>query len=321
MGMPPTREIIGSIVLYCSCSSSLLFLNKLVISSVGVAPGSLILVQVTFSTFMCGAGAACRLIDLDLELRKVRMFSLYVFAFVGSIYSSVMALNRSNVETIIVFRGATPIAVAVLETLLLGRRLPSWRSTAALLVIGLAAASYVLTDSQFQLEGWAGYSWALTYFALICFEMTFGKHLLTAVKVTIWESVFLSNFLALPCLTFLGYATGDLAGLASLDALTFTDRCFVLVSAAVAFLIGYAGWWCRSLVSATTYTLVGLANKIGTVLLAIIFLDNHASNLGVAALLVCIAASSQYQQAPLRAPESRPKVLLTSPPEDEESLL
>ena len=48
-------------------------------------------------------------------------------------------------------------------------------------------------------------------------------------------------------------------------------------SPAQATLIGYAGWLCRGLVSATSYTLIGVANKLGTVLLAICFLDKHAS--------------------------------------------
>ena len=75
----------------------------------------------------------------------------------------------------------------------------------------------------------------------------------------------------------------------------------LFVSSVVATLIGYAGWLCRGLVSATSYTLIGVANKLGTVLLAIAFLDKHASPLGVLALVCCIAASSQYKQSPLRA--------------------
>ena len=52
--------------------------------------------------------------------------------------------------------------------------------------------------------------------------------------------------------------------------------------------------------SATSYTLIGVANKFFTVLLAVFFLDRHASWSGIAALSLCIAASTQYQQAPMR---------------------
>ena len=84
-------------------------------------------------------------------------------------------------------------------------------------------------------------------------------------------------------------------------SMSLGDAIVLVVSSVVATLIGYAGWLCRGLVSATSYTLIGVANKLGTVLLAIAFLDKHASPLGVLALVCCIAASSQYKQSPLRA--------------------
>eukprot|EP00615_Pteridomonas_danica_P003763 CAMPEP_0114360322 /NCGR_PEP_ID=MMETSP0101-20121206/23773_1 /TAXON_ID=38822 ORGANISM="Pteridomonas danica, Strain PT" /NCGR_SAMPLE_ID=MMETSP0101 /ASSEMBLY_ACC=CAM_ASM_000211 /LENGTH=90 /DNA_ID=CAMNT_0001504493 /DNA_START=912 /DNA_END=1184 /DNA_ORIENTATION=+ len=37
-----------------------------------------------------------------------------------------------------------------------------------------------------------------------------------------------------------------------------------------------------------------------TVLLGVVFLDKHASNLGILALILSIIASTQYKQSPLR---------------------
>ena len=54
------------------------------------------------------------------------------------------------------------------------------------------------------------------------------------------------------------------------------------------------------MVSATTYTLVGVVNKFITVLLSVLFLDKHASNLGIAALLFCLLSGTLYQQADKR---------------------
>ena len=140
------------------------------------------------------------------------------------------------------------------------------------------------------------------YFGLICFEMTFGKHLTSALRLGVWESVWLTNLLALPLLAALAWVRGDLEGFgAKLLSMSMGDGIVLVVSSVVATLIGYAGWLCRGLVSATSYTLIGVANKLGTVLLAIAFLDKHASPMGVFALVCCIAASSQYKQSPLRA--------------------
>jgi GDP-mannose transporter len=38
-------------------------------------------------------------------------------------------------------------------------------------------------------------------------------------------------------------------------------------------LIGYAGWYCRGLVSATTYTVVGVVNKFLTIILNVLIWD------------------------------------------------
>jgi len=64
-------------------------------------------------------------------------FSIYTIAFVLGLYSNMRALEKSNVETIILFRSATPLAVSLCDFLFMGRELPSWRSIGALLAIAL----------------------------------------------------------------------------------------------------------------------------------------------------------------------------------------
>jgi GDP-mannose transporter len=54
------------------------------------------------------------------------------------------------------------------------------------------------------------------------------------------------------------------------------------------------------MVSAATYTLVGVVNKFFTVLLNVFLWDKHSSTAGLGAVCVCLAAGFFYQQAPLR---------------------
>lgn len=62
----------------------------------------------------------------------------------------------------------------------------------------------------------------------------------------------------------------------------------------------YTGWLCRSMVSATTFTLVGVVNKFLTVLLNVVVWDKHSSPVGVVAVCACLLAGAFYQQAPRR---------------------
>jgi hypothetical protein len=55
------------------------------------------------------------------------------------------------------------------------------------------------------------------------------------------------------------------------------------------------------MVSAATYTLVGVVNKFFTVLLNVFLWDKHSSTAGLLAVCVCLGAGFFYQQAPMRS--------------------
>lgn len=58
------------------------------------------------------------------------------------------------------------------------------------------------------------------------------------------------------------------------------------------------------MVSAATYTLVGVVNKFFTVLLNVFLWDKHSSTAGLIAVCICLAAGFFYKQAPLREEEA-----------------
>ena len=70
---------------------------------------------------------------------KVKAYLLYVASFVFGVYCNMQALSHSNVETVIVFRSCTPLAVSLCDYLFLYRELPSSRSLGALLIIAVGA--------------------------------------------------------------------------------------------------------------------------------------------------------------------------------------
>ena len=74
----------------------------------------------------------------------------------------------------------------------------------------------------------------------------------------------------------------------------------LLLSCVVGVAISYTGWRCRQLVSATCYTIVGVGNKMATVLVNVLIWDEHASALGIGCLVLCLLGASAYRQAPLR---------------------
>ena len=122
---------------------------------------------------------------------------MYIVAFVAAIYANMQALAHSNVETVIVFRACSPIAVSVVEYLFMDRAWPSLRSSISLIAVACGAVLYCISDSQLALNGIGAYTWVIIYFFLITFEMTYGKKLTSAVKMdSVWGPVLYCNLLA-----------------------------------------------------------------------------------------------------------------------------
>ncbi|KAL3903392.1 MAG: hypothetical protein SGARI_005404, partial [Bacillariaceae sp.] len=103
--------------------------------------------------------------------------------------------------------------------------------------------------------------------------------------------------------------------------------------------IGYSSWWCREMVSATSFTLIGgmlmnmgrrnvwvvmlttffcfiVMNKCLTILLNVMIWDQHAPAGGILCLFVCIAGGMIYKQAPMRADQKQISTGITA--DDEE---
>ena len=83
----------------------------------------------------------------------MKSYALYIVAFVAAIYANMQALAHSNVETVIVFRACSPIAVSIVEYLFMDRAWPSLRSSISLCTVAFGAILYCQSDSQLALNG------------------------------------------------------------------------------------------------------------------------------------------------------------------------
>ena len=296
-------EKVIAIVAYSICSSTLLLSNKFALEHLPV-PSVVSFIQIASSTLIVFALKYFGNIHVDdLEWVKMKPFILYVFLFVSSIYANMKALQLSNVETVIVFRACTPIAVALIEYLFMNRTLPNIRSCLSLVIVASGAIVYCLSDSQFRLQGLGAYSWVTLYFLLITLEMTYGKLLTEPTKNSMgqWGPVLYQNLLATLPMFLLGYSYGDYNNIDSLlGAIDFNGYLVLLFSCVVGTLIGYTSWLCRGMLSAASFTLVGVVNKFLTVLLNVLLWDKHSSPAGLFAVCLCLGAGTFYQQAPKR---------------------
>mmetsp|Transcript_38023 Transcript_38023/g.125977 ORF Transcript_38023/g.125977 Transcript_38023/m.125977 type:complete len:362 (-) Transcript_38023:259-1344(-) len=292
-----------AVLTFSVSSSGLLLVNKLCLKEVAL-PSFLAVLQFIASVLcavgMSAAGAA----DLDpLEWPRVRIYLFYIALFATAIYSNLQALTHSNVETLIVFRACGPLLVSVLEWRLLGRALPSRWSAVALSGIFACAAGYVASDNAFAMHGLRAYTWCGVYFVSICLSDTCGKQIISGLRWrTMWGPVLYTNLLASPVMLALGVAGGEVPRLA---AAAWRPRGVALYALSCLFgiAISFTGWRCRALVSATCYTVLGVANKMLTVLVNVAIWEDHATPAGIACLAGCLLCAAAYRPAPMRRSE------------------
>jgi len=291
-------KIVFGIVAYASCSSMMLIINKVAVTFLP-APSVVLFCQLLTSAVAIKAMHEGGVVESDpLVAEKVKPFMLVAIAFLGALYTNVKTLQYANVETFIVFRSSTPIMIAFLDYVFLGRQLPNPRSWLSLMAILMGAIAYVFTDSNFEVKA---YTWVAAWFIVFAFDQVYIKFAVDNVKLTPWGRSYYTNLLAVGPVFVLGLLTREHEILTDFE--WSTASIFALSASCVAgVLMSYSQFLLRGLISATSFTVVGTMCKIGTVIINCMIWDKHASMEGLIALFVCIFSGLFYQQSPLRNP-------------------
>jgi len=313
LSLSPQTTVALAVISYSFCSGSLVLVNKLILHHLPY-PSLVITIQLWSTLLFIQVAEAFHLIEVDpVRWKCVKPYLAYTVAFSLGVYCNMKSLSLSNVETVIVFRALAPLLVSALDAIFLGREWPSLRSWGALGIIAFGAYGYALTDSQFQTQGMMAYWWPTLYLLVISFEMAYGKKIITGVDLhTRSGPVMYTNMLGWP--PMLGFAAmgGEYGRLYehmenrahdSDDGplLPPAGLALLLLGCMVGTGIGYTGWWCRSKVSAASYTLIGVMNKCLTVLVNLIIWDQHAPPEGIVSLSLCLLGGVLYKQAPMKS--------------------
>lgn len=131
--------------------------------------------------------------------------------------------------------------------------------------------------------------------------MAYGKHIVGPHLqfASMWGPTLYTNTISIGPMATIGLLAGEAGKWGSIEWTTWST-CMLLLSCVAGVAISYLGWRTRSLISATCYTVLGVANKMTTVLANALMWDQHASLRGILCLAACLVAASAYRQAPPR---------------------
>ncbi|CAI7924612.1 unnamed protein product [Closterium sp. NIES-54] len=290
-------RVVWVVIGYALSSSLLAIVNKYAVT-VFPFPAILTALQYLVCTIVTLVMGRSKVLEHDsLSLEKIVKFLPAAATFYVAIWTNTQLLKHANVETFIVFRSSTPLLVAIADSVFMGRSWPSGFTFLSLLTIFGGAVGYVFFDTGFTVTA---YAWAWAYLIVITFEMVYIKSVVMSIGLNTWGLVLYNNMLALiffpPAL--IGMNEPSQIAAYGLSRIFSIGTLFpVALSCIFGLTISFFGFAARKAVSATAYTVVGVTNKLLTVLINILIWDKHAQAPGLVALLVCIFGGVLYQQS------------------------
>jgi drug/metabolite transporter (DMT)-like permease len=288
------------IAAYSLCSSTMLVVNKMTIHRMPV-PALVGGSQLLFAALAVLALHAVGALKLPApRWRVLQPFAIYTTSFAASIYANIKALELTSVGVVIAARACLPLLVVLLERMFMGRQLPNVRSSLSLLGVVLCSVYYVLEDSKLVVNNAAGWSWLAAWWFLLAFQMTYGKHITVALDLSEHERVFYTNTLSVPPILLLGFCMGE-HQLVHTIHFSRTTCTYLAMSCSIGLGISYTGWRLKDMVTATTFTLVGVINKLVTIAFSILAFPGSSSVAGCVALAAAILCGLLYSDAPLRS--------------------
>lgn len=142
------------------------------------------------------------------------------------------------------------------------------------------------------------YSWAFAYLIVITFDMIYIKHVVMHIGLPTWGLVYYNNLTAFLLSPPVLYGMGEFRDVVAQDSEAWWLQLPpILLSCLFGVAISYFGFACRQALSPTAFTVLGVMNKLITVLVNITIWDKHASVTGIGSLLLCIVGGVLYERA------------------------
>ncbi|TMX04229.1 hypothetical protein EJD97_010602 [Solanum chilense] len=322
-GLLQQASVYGIAAGYCLSASLLSIINKWAVMKFPY-PGALTALQYFTSAagvLMCGW---LKVLEHDkLDLKTMWRFLPASIIFYLSLFTNSELLLHANVDTFIVFRSAVPIFVAVGETLYLHQPWPAIKTWASLGTIFAGSVLYVTTDYQFTLTA---YSWAVAYLVSMSIDFVYIKHVVMTIGLNTWGLVLYNNLEALMLFPIELLIMGELKKIKheiqdESDWYSFQVMLPVALSCLFGLAISFFGFSCRRTISATGFTVLGIVNKLLTVVINLVIWDKHSTLVGTVGLLICMLGGVMYQQSTSNKPKAVNNVNPQAADEEQEKLL
>jgi GDP-mannose transporter len=302
---PATQNAIRAHVLtlvigHSLCASFLLVVNKWAMKEFPFV-WTLTTFQFAFAagaTYVLGQLGMVELDALNID-KLVRFFPAAGMFFI-TITAGNAVVGVSNVDTFIVMRSVVPIPSALLEAIILKEPYPPPRSWAGLVTILIGAIGYCMFNKGVVIGSAA---WVVLYLVLMPLDGVLIKQLVGESGLSPWGLVLYNNVCALgPGVVFSVLLEWSNPADRAVMADIILNRPIVagmpvLLSCWCALAISYFQLNVRKVISSTAFMVLGVSNKIISVLLSqLTQLDANGDLFSIGSVLVSIVGAIVFQQ-------------------------
>mmetsp|Transcript_48434 Transcript_48434/g.90187 ORF Transcript_48434/g.90187 Transcript_48434/m.90187 type:complete len:361 (+) Transcript_48434:527-1609(+) len=294
----------ASCIAYMLSSTSMVLMNKLVLSGFGFhSTNCLLLYQTIWCVVIVKALQCAGCLKLERLTPQLCMMWLPVnLIFVGMIWTSFFALRYLGVAMMTVLKNSTNLLVVVGDIVFFQRRQPTLVWVCLLLII-VSAVCGAATDLSFHA---LGYTWQVFNCFFTAAYSLYMRRVMNKVS-TITENgrpldefsmVLLNNLLSIPLISILCVANQEIPKVMLEPALK--DPYFILaasLSGVLSLGISFSSLWFLSETSPTTYSIVGSLNKIPTAIAGLVFFHVPTSLPNMLSISVGLAAGVCFTQA------------------------
>ena len=167
----------------------------------------------------------------------------------------------------------------------------------------------------------AAYAWAVAYLVSMTIDFVYIKHVVMTIGLNTWGLVLYNNLEALLLFPIELLIMGELKKIKheiTVESDWYEMQVVLPVGLSCLFglAISFFGFSCRRAISATGFTVLGIVNKLLTVVINLVVWDKHSTFVGTLGLLICMFGGVMYQQSTVKKPTQEEK-----PQEEEEEKL
>eukprot|EP00045_Choanoeca_perplexa_P016583 m.224806 g.224806 ORF g.224806 m.224806 type:complete len:340 (-) comp17300_c0_seq2:80-1099(-) len=258
------------IITYCLCSMSMIYTNKLVLSTYDFSyAATLLLFQSTVAVACLKLLAMSGAIKLEsFSLETAQKWAPVTIFFGLMLYTGSKTITYLSIPVLTVFKNMTNLFIAfgdwyffdqTVTTAIIG--------SFAMMTLGSLLVGF--TDLEFNLKG---YLWMCCNCLAQTGYVLYMRQAKTTTKLSEWGMAFYNNLLCIGIMLVAAAASGELSAVQQYPMLTSPNFISAMVFGGVLGTgLSLSVFWCVSATSPTTYSMVGAMNKIPITFISVLF--------------------------------------------------